>query len=297
MRDFAQVGANGLSDPSGLLIESRRQRILDAVRLRGSASVADLADSLSVSASTIRRDLAWLAKHELLARTWGGVVGAGSLLSKRAEEFDLEGREVEQRAQKELIARRAAELVTDGDTIILDAGSTAMLVAQHLTSRRHLTVITPSLPVAWQLRYESGIEVIVTGGRVSHRGASLDGMLAEHALSQLFVDTTFLGARGVSLEDGLTNPVLEEVPLKRLMIRAAKQVVLLADSAKWGRTFVGQIAPLSAAHVAITDADVPDDLRRAAESIGVQVLIVGPTANEPIMTQAPIDQHLEPTHS
>lgn len=263
-----------LSDPprhSVLLVEARRQHILDAVRTRGSASVIDLADRLGVSASTIRRDLEWLARHELLARTWGGVVSAGSLLSKRAEEFDLEGREVEQRAQKEAIARRAAEMVTDGDTIILDAGSTTMLIAQHLLTRRHLTVVTPSLPVAWQLRYQSAIEVIVTGGRVSHRGASLDGMIAEQALSELYVDTTFLGARGVSIEDGLTNPVLEEIPIKRLMIRAAKQVVLLADSSKWGRTFVGLIAPLDAAQVAITDTGVPHDLRLQAERAGVQV--------------------------
>lgn len=276
MEIYAHSDAGEASDQAGLLVETRRQRILDMVRSRGSAGVGDLAERLAVSPSTIRRDLEWLAKHELLARTWGGGVSTGSLLSKRAEEFDLEGREVEQRAQKESIARRAADMVTDGDTIILDAGSTSMLIAQHLVPRRHLTIITPSLPVAWQLRYQAGIEVIVTGGRVSHRGASLDGMIAEHSLSQLYVDTTFLGARGVSIEDGLTNPILEEIPIKRLMIRAAKQVVLLADSSKWGRTFVGLIAPITAAQVAITDAGVPGELRQRAEEAGVRVMVSDP---------------------
>lgn len=273
MRDSAQSVPGFDDEAETLLAESRRQRILETVKIRGSAGVSELADLLGVSGSTIRRDLTWLSNHKLIARTWGGVVSTDSPLRKRAEEFDLEGRGVERRTQKEAIARRAAALVTDGDTIILDAGSTTMLMTPHLFGRRDLTVITPSLPVAWQLRNQSEIQVIVTGGRISPRGASLDGMLTEHALGQLYVDTTFLGARGVSIEDGLTNPILEEIPIKRLMIHAAKRVVLVADSSKWGRTFVGLIAPITAADIAVTDSDVPSGIRREAEASGVEVMI------------------------
>lgn len=258
------------------LVAERRLRMAEVVRSNGAASVDELARSLSVSPSTVRRDLVWLANHGIIARTWGGAVLTAPAPEQRTEDHLLSTRQRENATAKALIARAAAELVSDGDAIVIDAGSTTELMAPHLLNRKRLTVITTSLPLAWRLRGQANIELIVTGGHVHTRASSLVGVLAEQTLAQLFVDIAFIGARGLTPVNGLTNPVLEEVPMKRLMLRIARRSVALVDSGKWGRVFMGLIAPVTGVNIVVTDPDVPSGMRNEVERLGTEVLVAEP---------------------
>lgn len=257
------------------LVAERRLRIAEVVRSTGGASVDELARSLGVSPSTVRRDLGWLATHRIIARTWGGAVLTDTVSPQRTQELVLSSRQKENARAKTTIARAAADLVSDGDLVVIDAGSTTELMAPHLLARQRLTVITTSLPLAWQLRGHANIELIVTGGHVHTRASSLVGVLAEQALSQLFVDIAFVGARGLTPVNGLTNPVLEEVPMKRLMLKIARRSVALVDSSKWGRVFMGLIAPVTDVNIVVTDDLVPAGMRDEVELLGTEVLVSG----------------------
>ena len=278
------TGYSGLNEPGSeadagngareaLLSARRRQRILDTIQEKGSASVRELARGLGVSPSTVRRDLQWLARRDLIARTWGGGVVADAFQSRRTADFSLIDRQQENQTAKELIAAAAAALVKDGDAVAIDGGSTTELVAPHLMDRRQLTVITPSLPLAWALRSHPEIELIVVGGRLQPRASSLVGLLTEEGLSQLNADISFIGARGLALHEGLTNPILDEVPVKRRLISIAKRAVGLVDSSKWGLVFLGQIAPISSLQAVITDAGAPAAMRREVQLLGTEVII------------------------
>lgn len=260
------------------LVAERRLRIAEVIRSAGGASVDELARSLSVSPSTVRRDLIWLANHKIISRTWGGAVVPGTVPPQRTEDHVLASRQKENLEAKAVIAKAAAELVSDGDAIVIDAGSTTELMAPHLLVRQRLTVITTSLPLAWQLRGHANIELIVTGGHVHTRASSLVGVLAEQTLSQLFVDIAFIGARGLTPVNGLTNPVLEEVPMKRLMLKIARRSVALVDSDKWGRVFMGLITPVTGVNIIVTDALVPGGMRDEVELMGTEVLVVEPSS-------------------
>jgi DeoR/GlpR family transcriptional regulator of sugar metabolism len=255
------------------LVAQRRRAIARSINLRGAAHVEDLARDLGVSPSTIRRDLDWLASQDLIARTWGGGMPPASDGEQRTTDFDLLIREQENPGRKAIIAAAAATLVTDGDAIVIDAGSTTELMVPYLLERQRLTVVTPSLPIAWGLRGRPNIELIVTGGHVQTRASSLTGYLAEQVLAQLNVDIAFLGARGLTLENGLTNPVLEEVPLKQLMIKIARRSIALVDSSKWGHVFMGSFASVASMSVIVTDPDVPAVMREEVELLGTEVLV------------------------
>ena len=276
MRKCAQedeLSTDQLESAREPLLAERRRRIMETIQVRGGASVEELAQLLAVSTSTVRRDLLWLASRNLISRTWGGGVSPDSLAARRTTDLDLARREEENPKQKAAIARAAASLVNDGEAVVIDAGSTTELMVPHLLTRRQLTVITTSLRLAWDLRGQPNIELIVAGGHVQQRAGSLVGLLAEQALAQLYVDTAFVGARGLTPQEGLTNPVLDEVPVKRLMLKIAKRSVALVDSAKWGRVFMGLIAPASSFDVIVTDSGVPDAMRREVELMGTEVLV------------------------
>jgi DeoR/GlpR family transcriptional regulator of sugar metabolism len=185
----------------------------------------------------------------------------------------LGDREQENRMAKQAIAAAAARLVNDGDAIVVDAGSTTELMAPYLMKKYGLTVITNSLPLAWALRTHPDVELIVIGGRLQSKSGSLLGLLAEQAISQLYADIAFVGARGLKLPEGLTNPVLDEIPMKRRMIAIAKRAVALVDSSKWGLVFLGLVAPVSSIRTVITDPMVPVSMRRGVEQEGTEVII------------------------
>jgi DeoR/GlpR family transcriptional regulator of sugar metabolism len=235
----------------------RRARLVEHLRVDGRASVAQLASSLDVTPSTIRRDLQRLARDGRLVRTYGGAALNDGLSRLARADPRL--------AAKQAIARAAAGLVADGSTIAIGSGTTALALAREIADRR-LTVITNALDVANVLLDREGIELIVLGGVVRPRMHSMLGHLAELASNELRADTLFMGIGAISLEQGLMNDSVPEILTDRALRRMSRSVVVIADASKFEQVAPGYVFGLDEVDVVITDDAIPaatiDALRR-----------------------------------
>jgi DeoR/GlpR family transcriptional regulator of sugar metabolism len=186
---------------------------------------------------------------------------------------------VDQRAalnleQKRRIAQAAAALIAPGDTIIMDAGTTAVEMVAALTSIKPLTVVTNALNVALELGARSEAHVVLLGGTLNRESSSTLGPIAEHNLDQLVVQKLFLGTQAMNLEHGLTDSTIEIAQVKRAMIRNARQVILLTDSSKWDMVGFTKVAPLSEIDTIICDTGLPEEARAAIQHLGVELVLV-----------------------
>ncbi|WP_397448464.1 DeoR/GlpR family DNA-binding transcription regulator [Pseudomonas sp. NA-150] len=209
----------------------RHRAILELVRTRDT-NVEQLSAALGVSEATVRRDLTMLAKQRHLVRTYGG---ATALVGSHEPEASLDERKTTQRDQKELIAQAAAAHVHDGDTVLLDGGTTCAALAQHLFSRQDVHVVTNNLLAVMTLANAPGVRLTLIGGDLRGSSMSTLGPLAELTLSRLSVDKAFLGADGVVAEFGLCEASAQQAYLKECIIKRAAEVIVLADSDKLGR--------------------------------------------------------------
>jgi DeoR/GlpR family transcriptional regulator of sugar metabolism len=247
-----------------VLAAQRRQQVLRAVR-GGTTQVAELAAAFGVSEMTVRRDLRDLEREGKLLRVHGGAV------SVTAEPSFAEI-EVERPAVKDAIGALAAGLVEDGETVVLDIGTTTLALARHLRGRT-LTVITSNLAAYEELLPEETIELVLLGGVVRRNYRSLVGVLAEDALRQLRADVAFLGASGIDPELGILDTTMVEVPIKRAMLDAAERCVLVADSAKFGMRGVVRVCGPERLHALVSDGGIPGPARAALERAGVEVML------------------------
>jgi len=246
-----------------MLRVQRRQEILHAVR-GGTAHVGELAVAFGVSEMTVRRDLQALEREGKLTRVHGGAVVSAE--PSFAEVV------VERLGAKDRIGAAAAALVEDGQTIMLDIGTTTLQLARHLRGRE-VTVITSNLAAYEELLPETSVELVLLGGIVRRNYRSLIGVLAEDALRQLRADVAFIGASGIDLEDlSIVDTTMVEVPIKRAMIAAASRTVLLADAAKFGMRGVVRVCGPEELDVLVTDTDAPAGARRALSKAGVEVI-------------------------
>lgn len=259
----------------GLFGEERRRRILESLRLDGKVSVEELTALFAVSAPTIRTDLARLEEQGLLQRTHGGAIPPSGTLFEPA----YAQRQVMRHPQKQAIACAAAEIVDDGATILLDAGTTTYELALVLRDRTALTVVTNSIPIALVLMENRSIEVMLVGGRVQPRRLAVLGPLAVRFLSAFHVDRAFLSFNGVDVEAGLTVVDFEAAESKEKMMACARETVILADSEKIGRVAFAKVAPIAAARLFITDDGISDDQRSTLESSGLS-MVVAPAGQE-----------------
>ncbi|AKS35780.1 DeoR/GlpR family DNA-binding transcription regulator [Mycolicibacterium goodii] len=237
-------------------------RLLDADRRVESAQLAHL---FGVSAECVRKDLAQLEARGLLRRVHGGAVPA---VSRRTEPAVADRTENAQ--AKSAIARHALRYVTDGATLLLDAGSTTLRLAEMLPTAAELLVHTNAVPVATTL-LDRGIATVLLGGRIRQPTMAAVGALTTEALAAINVDVAFLGTNALSLERGLTTPDPDEAAVKRHMLAAAGQRVFLVDSSKFGRHSQARHAKLSDVDVLITDDGADAALRRQLRSAGVTV--------------------------
>lgn len=259
----------GIAEEETPLMLERRARIAALVRQRGSARVQELADLFQVSPVTIRTDLAQLERNGVLVRDRGGAVAAQPTSALVA--FD-------QRASlhqdvKRRIGQAAAQLVAPGDTILMDAGTTVVEMVRHMQHAAPLTVVTNALNVALELRALRDARVMLLGGTVNYETFGTLGPLAEQNLEGMVVPKLFLAAETVDSVAGVTDSTLEIAQVKRAMVRAARQVILLADSSKWGRTGFIKVVPLAALHTVVSDAGLPEAARQAIERAGIELII------------------------
>jgi DeoR/GlpR family transcriptional regulator of sugar metabolism len=228
--------------------KERRGLLVEALSA-GEVDVGVLADRFGVSASTVRRDLQRLSDQNAVLRTYGGAI-----LAAHAPEKSLSQRMQAQGAEKKAIATAAIGLVQDGDTLLLDAGTTVLAFAQLLRGRR-LRVITSNLAVVPVLSGEANIELIVLGGAVRAASMGTIGPLAIEALQRLTADLVFMSADGVVPERGLCEASLEQAFLKSAMIRQSQELVVLADATKLGRAELSSWTALPHCWTLVTDAD------------------------------------------
>ncbi len=242
-----------------MLVGQRRNRIIELLKENHSISVSDLCEILEASEATIRRDLSILENSGKLERTHGGAIYNESnriniedVLSSREGKFLLE---------KQLIAKKAFDLLENHDTIVLDAGTTtyelAYLIGQ---SNLHLTIVTNSMIVFKELAKNPNVELIILGGKVRTNTLASVGSAAVELMQRLFVDKAFLGTNGISLNEGFTTTDMDEAGIKRAMIQSSKQRIILADNSKFNKVYINQFAPVSMVDVIVTDNQTNQEL-------------------------------------
>lgn len=261
--------ASEATDGSQYLLE-RRERIAGIVDETGRAAVADLAAQFRVSEVTIRKDLAWLEADRRLVRTHGGAIRA----AQGRAELAFEVREGLRQAEKAAIGAAAAALVEDGESIALDASTTALEVARHLKTRSELTVVTNGIRVASELAGTPGITVLMPGGSLRWEAFSLVGDWGAVLLGRVNIQKAFVGAVGLTLAKGLTDVTREEAEIKHAMAEAACEVIAVIDHSKWGRTAFATFWPLQETSLVITDAGAPPALVEEVRDLGVRVRLV-----------------------
>jgi len=259
----------GETTPSRMFAAERRNRIARLIETHQRVIVAELAERFGVSEATIRRDLALLDGIGVLQRTHGGAIATEQMTF----EPDVNERQVLNLEEKVRIGQTAVEFIQEGDSVILDAGTTTVQIARALKGRRKVTVITNALNIADELLGSPGIQILMTGGTVRSRTSSLVGPFADEILHQLNVDKVFLATNGISLARGLTTPNPAEARTKQAMVEAAKEVIAVADHSKFGRTFMAQIVPMRRLDTLVTDTGTDPDIVRELEEVGIKTVL------------------------
>ena len=248
--------------------ERREQLILERLSANGRITNREIAEEVGVSDMTIRRDVERLEREQLLQRVHGGAVVSG----RRSFEPPFSIRLRENVDQKRQIARTAASLISPGDKVVLDSGTTSVAVADAMRGTPGLTVLAMSLWVAVALADEGDMEVLCSGAiRAGER--SLTGDLAAAALQSLHFDIAFLTSPGISLGEGLTEYNLEDARVKKSIIAATARSVVVADSSKLGVVAFANVAHLDEIDTLITDDRADPDTVQELEAAGVEVLI------------------------
>lgn len=253
--------------------EARRERLRNLVQTRGFASLGELADSLEVSESTIRRDLEQLEQSGQARRTHGGAFWTGDSATMRI----FETRRDDSWPAKAAIGRAAAELVEDHDTILLDGGSTTYELARQLVDRP-LQVVTNSLPVAHLLCSSESIDLVMIGGCVRGRTAVTIGPMADSMLKSINVGKAFLSVAGVT-ERGYFNSNMMLVESEKAMLAAADQTIVVADSSKFGKVSLSRLCGLQEVNAVVSDCGIDSQWKQWLETAGVELVLASSAGN------------------
>jgi len=253
-----------------MLIPQRQSRLADLLAKRGMSDLDSLAGALKVSLSTVRRDVETLESQGLVKRTHGGAIWVGDRdSSPRAYAFD---QRIDLRADvKRRIARAAKQLVSDGETVLIDGGTTTFHFARELLGR-NLQIVTNSLPIAQFFADDERVELLLTGGLLYPRYGVLLGPQTEQMLATVHARALFLSVAGVD-ESQLYNQNLLLAAAEQRMMRQVQQVVLLLDSSKFGQRALAKLCTLNAVHVVVTDAAIDESHRQQVKRAGAKLII------------------------
>ncbi len=253
-----------------MLIDERRQHILELIQEHGRVLVGELSSALKISQITIRKDLDYLQSKGLLQRSHGGALKIQSsalidpsLQEKQKRNFD----------EKQRIAAAAIAMVKEDQCIILDSGTTTTAIAERLKTFTRLTVITNAVNIAAELA-GTDFEVILVGGTLRKNSFSLVGPLAEDNLEEMHADILFLGVDGFDLEIGITTPNLLESRVNRAMVKAARFTVAVCDSSKFNRRSLSRIVAPHAVNHVITDSGLPAETVESLRALNIGLTLV-----------------------
>jgi DeoR/GlpR family transcriptional regulator of sugar metabolism len=254
---------------SPVLVEERRQRVLDLVSERGFISLDDLKQVIGTSESTLRRDLDYWHQHGALRRTHGGAIYVGDATGLPA----LEERSAKQLEEKRLIAQAAAARIREGDTVLLDGGTTTLEVARLLVGRS-LQIVTNSLPIANLFASSRETDLVILGGYVYPKTGVALGPLTSHMMEDIHVQQTLLSVGGITPK-GLFNSNLLLVETERQMLRCAEEVVVVADHTKVGRQALAFLCDFGAIDTLIVDSRLTAEQREIVEQSGARLILAG----------------------
>lgn len=248
----------------------RRVAIMERLNKSGQVDVTSLSQELGVSEVTIRNDLSRLEQKHMLVRARGGAFK----VDRVGVDFSIADKMEHHYEEKKKIGQAAAALVKDGDTIILDSGTTTLEISKNLAEMQELTVITNALNIASQLAENKNTNIIVPGGFLRKNSLSLVGTTAEDSFKNYFCDKLFLAVDGFNTIHGLSTPNVEEAHLNRTMIEIAKEIIVVADSSKFNRRSFAFIAAVSAVDIVVTDTGITPEDKANLENSGIRVIVV-----------------------
>lgn len=258
---------------AAILASMRKDKILSFLRDNSSATVTELSELCDVSEVTIRQDLNALAVEGMLVRTRGGA----TLSTRSAADYSYTARLAINADTKQRIGDMAAGLVQSGDSVLVDASTTAIYVARALAQRHDLedvTVITNGVNVLAELAGRLDIHTFLSGGHFRASSASLTGTFANEMLGRINATIGFFGARGITLAQGLMDVSVQDADVKQKMIERCQEVVIVADSSKFGQVSVASFAPLDRIQRLITDEGIPASMLESLRLRGVDVMVV-----------------------
>lgn len=249
-----------------MVTQQRRKKIEELLR-NGAARTVELAEVLGVSVDTVRRDLGYLEKLRVVKRTHGGAMLAGKSALPAPDDPMLDA--------KQAIAREALNFLNGAETVVVDIGSTARQFARALAAMvptPRLTVVTNDVHTSLELGAADNITVNLTGGRLE-QGLFLCGPLTQQTLDSLYFDVAFMSTSGLTLAEGLTDPIPEAALVKRAFIERARLVVLLCDHTKFGRRHLMRVTPISTVHAIVTDEEAPAGMIEELRRQGIRVVL------------------------
>jgi DeoR/GlpR family transcriptional regulator of sugar metabolism len=246
----------------------RQERILQYINEKGKANIKELSDAFNVSKITIRRDLDELAQRNLIIKTHGGVM---SLENNFLYEIPYESKSGVNMEAKSKIGKAAAQLIEPNDVIILDAGSTTLQMVKNI-NKNNVTIITNDIKIAMEVAHKSGLKLIVGGGIREESVYTLIGPTTEEFFLNVHVNKTFLGCDAISLEYGITNRTMQEVPIKRAMMKAAEEVIAVADHSKLDKKVFSFLCQIKEINKLVIDK-VEEDFKKSLNDIGVEVIV------------------------
>ena len=248
----------------------RRAKILDQLEEAGHVTTGSLSKLFQVSEVTIRNDLLHFENKGFLHRTRGGALRDQRVSIDR----DLKEKARKHLSEKQKIAKKARELIKNGDTIILDSGTTTQEVAKRFADVSDLTVITNGLNVAAEIARNPNVRLIMPGGILRDNSLSQVGSIAEQTIRQYNCDKLFLGVDGIDTSYGISTPNFEEAHLNAVMIEIAQEVIVVTDSSKFFKKCFALIAPVSQISTLITDKNIPESEYKKLQNLGVRVILV-----------------------
>jgi Transcriptional regulators of sugar metabolism len=248
--------------------EERQHKIAEMLQEKESLKVNELAAIFEVSESTIRRDLKEMETSGLLSRTHGGAVG----ISITSFEPSFKEKEGKQHDEKAIIGKNAAALIQDGDTIIVDSGTTTLEMVKCITAR-NVTVITNSIDIAAILSNRDDMEIILTGGNLRVNTRAMVGHIVQFMLKNFRVDKAFIGVNGISINEGITTPNFIEAQTKKAMLEVANKVIILADSSKFNNVCLSVVCPINKITQIITSSDLDYEIVQQFNKEGIDIVL------------------------
>jgi DeoR family transcriptional regulator of aga operon len=258
-----------IESTGGVIADERRSQIMQIISSSGRVRVQDLVRRFGTTSVTIRNDLNELQKRGLLLRSHGGAAKVDS----KQYESPFQDRIQSHREEKRRIGVLAASLIQDGETIILDSGTTTDEIAKQIKNRSRLQVITNGVNIANELLGSRGVTTVILGGTLRNDSASIVGRSTEEMLSQLSADKLFVGGAGCDPDFGISGANLEEAMVNKAMVSIAREIILVADSSKFDKRSMSRIASFSEVNTVISDTGMPLEIQEKIRSFGCKLLL------------------------